>query len=125
MDSARFNVFWFLSLLVPAVVMLAASLGRKWWLSGIAALASVTTTYWLCLLAVSRKWSIRSELATSEAQRQWVYDSDGGNQAFTAVVTGPLEAILYTALWAFLGWKLVSMYQGRSSNKSLERTREG
>jgi hypothetical protein len=124
MDAARFNVFWFLSIFIPAVIMLAASLGRRWWLSGIAALASVATTYWLCLLAVSRKWSLRLELAATEAQRQWVYDSDGGDQAFTAVVTGPLEAILYTMLWAFLGWKLVSMYQSRSSNKSMEPARE-
>jgi hypothetical protein len=124
MDDARFNVFWFLSFLVPAAVMLAASLGRRWWLSGIAALVSVAITYWLCLLAVTQKWTIRSELATTEAEKQWVYDSDGGNQAFTAVVTGPFEAVLYTALWGFLGWMLVSMYQDRSSNKSLERTRD-
>jgi hypothetical protein len=123
MDGARFNVFWFLSLLTPAAIMLAASLGRRWWLSGAAALASLAITYWLCLLAVEQKWTTRLELATTEAQRQWVYDSDGGNQAFTAVVTGPLEAIAYTALWALVGWKLVSMYQDRSPNKSLERTR--
>jgi hypothetical protein len=123
MDAARLNVFWFLSLLVPATIMLAASTGRRIWLSLGAAAVSLAATYWLCLLAVARKWDIRAASATTEVQKQWVYDHDGANQAFTAVVTGPLEALVYTLFWGVIGWKLISMYQSRSSNTSLERTR--
>ena len=103
--------------------MLAASAGRRIWLSLGAAAISLAATYWLCLLAVARKWDIRAASAATDAQKQWVYDHDGANQAFTAVVTGPLEALVYTLIWGVIGWKLVSMYRSRSSNKSLERTR--
>lgn len=123
MDGARLNVFWFLSLLAPALIMLSASAGRRIWLSLSAAVVSLGLTYWLCLLSVERKWDIRASLATTEAQRQWVYDHDGANQAFTAVVTGPLEAVVYTVLWGLVGWKLFSLYQSRSSPK--DRTPEG
>ncbi len=123
MDAARFNVFWFLSLLAPALIMIAASTARQKWVSSAAAVVSLGTTYWLCLLSVARKWNIRASLATTEAQKQWVYDHDGANQAFTAVVTGPLEAVVYTVLWGVFGWKLISMYRSRSSSTSLERTR--
>ena len=125
MDGARLNVFWFLSLLVPAVIMLTASTGKRVWLSAGAAVVSLAATYWLCLLAVARKWDIRAASAATEAQKQWVYDHDGANQAFTAVVTGPLEAVGYTLLWGVIGWALISRYQSRSSNTSLERTRAG
>jgi hypothetical protein len=123
MDGARFNVFWFLSLLAPALIMIAASTARRIWLSLAAAAISLGATYCLCLLSVERKWDIRLRLATTDAQRQWVYDHDGANQAATVVITGPLEAVVYTVLWGVVGWKLISMYQARSSNKSLERTR--
>jgi hypothetical protein len=125
MDGARFNLFWFLSLFAPALIMLAASAARRKWLSLVAAVLSLGVTYWLCLLAVARKWGIRAQFASTDAQKQWVYDHDGANQAFTAVITGPLEAIVYTVLWWIVGWKLFSIYQARSSNTSLERTREG
>jgi hypothetical protein len=105
--------------------MLSASVARRAWVSLAAGLLSLAATYWLCLLSVARKWDIRANLATTEAQKQWVYDHDGANQAFTAVITGPLEAMAYTVLWGFVGWTLISMYRSRSSNKSLERTREG
>jgi hypothetical protein len=124
MDSARFNVFWFVSVLAPAAIMLFASLARRWWLTALAAALSVAATYWFCLIAVEQKWTIRYDLVQSDPELQRLYDSDGANQAFTAVVTGPIEAVGYTVLWGFLGWKFVSMYQARSSNKSLERTRE-
>ena len=125
MDGARLNVFWFSSLLAPALIMIAASTALRIWLSLAAAVVSLGATYWLCLLSVTRKWDIRASLATTDAQKLWVYDHDGANQAFTAVITGPLEAVVYTVLWGVIGWKLVAMYQSRSSNKSLERTREG
>lgn len=83
MDDARFNVFWFLSVVAPAAIMLAASIGRRVWLTLIAGAASICITYWLCLLAVVRKWDLRLARATTEVQQQLVYDSDGGNQAFT------------------------------------------
>jgi hypothetical protein len=124
MDGARLNVFWFLSLFAPALIMLAASARRRIWLSLGAGVVSLAVTYWLCLLSVSRKWEIRATLATTDSQKQWMYDHDGANQAFTAVVTGPLEAVTYTVLWGLIGWKLISLYRSRSSNSSLERTRE-
>jgi hypothetical protein len=123
MDGARLNVFWFLSLVAPALIMLAASTGRRVWLSLGAAMFSLAVTYWLCLLSVARKWEIRASLATTDVQKQWVYDLDGANQAFTAIVTGPLEAIAYTILWGLIGWKLASMYQSRPSSTSMESTR--
>ena len=124
MDGARLNVFWFLSQFAPALIMLAASTRRRIWLSLGAGIVSLAVTYWLCLLSVSRKWDIRAALATTESQKQWVYDHDGANQAFTAVVTGPLEALAYTVLWGLIGWKFISMYRPQSSDTSLERTRE-
>ena len=116
MDGGEFNIFWFLSLLAPAIIMLAASISRRVWVSLLAALVSLGATYWFCVLAVAKKWDIRGQLATTEAQRQWVYDNDGANQAFTAIISGPFEAILYTIVWGVLGWKLVKMYRARASH---------
>jgi hypothetical protein len=106
MDSARLNVYWFLSLLAPAAIMCAAALARRKWVSLCALPISIAVTYWLCLLAVTRKWQTYLSRATTDAERQWVFDHDGGNQAFTAVVTGPLEAVLYSVIWGVIGWKL-------------------
>jgi hypothetical protein len=121
MDDARFNVFWFLSLIAPAVMMLIASFGRRLWQCLIVGGLSLCIAYWFCLLAVDRKWDVRLAQATIEAQRQWVYDSDGGNEAFTAVVTGPIEAGLYTVIWGLIGWKLGLLYRHRSANQAHDR----
>ena len=115
MDAARFNIFWFLSLLAPAAIMITASFARQKWVAWFAAVISLAATYWLCLLSVVRKWDIRTSIAATDAQKQWVFDHDGANQAFTSVVTGPLEAVGYTVFWGLVGWKLASMLRARSS----------
>lgn len=121
MEDARFNVFWFLSLFAPAAIMLIGSLGRRLWQSLIAGALSVWLTYWLCVLAVVRKWDMRLAQATTEAQRQWIFDSDGGNQAFTAVITGPLEAVVYTAFCGVVGWKLIARHRLKSAARTRDR----
>ena len=115
MDDARFNAFWFLSLVAPAAIMLIGSLGHRLWQSLIAGALSVCLTYWLCLLAVERKWQTRMAEAATDEQLQWVTNSDGANQAFTSVITGPLEAVVYTVLWGIVGWKLIARHRLKSA----------
>jgi hypothetical protein len=114
MDDARFNVFWFLSLLAPAAIMLIASLGHRLWQSVIAGALSVYLTYWLCVFAVERKWQMRLAQATTDEQLQRA-TADGANLTFTALITGPLEAVLYTVLWGIVGWKLISRHRLKSA----------
>jgi hypothetical protein len=72
-------------------------------LAGIA--ISIICTYVLCNLSVQQKWQIRNELAVTEAEREYA-QTDGANIVFTAYFTGPFEAVLYTAFWGWVGWKV-------------------
>jgi len=104
MAAARFNVFWFLSFLAPAAIMLFAAFWneRRIFLAG--AVISLVVTYSLCNLAVQEKWKTRLEIAKTEKQLE-VATADGANVVFTAYIFGPLEAVLYTWFWGYIGRK--------------------
>lgn len=107
MAAARYNIYWFLSLIVPAVVMLVATYRerRRWLLLG--ALTSFVATYFLCFLAVQTKWHDRFELAHTHEQLAYA-TADGANIVFTAFFFAPVEAALYTVFWLVAGTKLAS-----------------
>jgi hypothetical protein len=105
MIAARFNLWWYLSLIVPAVVMLTATFWHKRYLFIIAIVLSLLATYALCNISVREKWKTRFEIAKTQPENEYS-SADGANLVFTAIAIGPFEAILYTAFWGLIGWKL-------------------
>ena len=105
MDAARFNVYWYLSLAIPFLLMIVVTYWRKksilW--SGVA--VSLVATYLLCNAAVQTKWQTRWEIAKTEKEQRYA-TADGANLVFTAFIIGPFEAVLYTGIWGFVGWRL-------------------
>jgi len=104
MAAARFNVFWFLSFLAPAAIMLLATYWKEKRILIAGVVVSVVVTYALCNLAVQQKWQTRLEMAKTEKQLD-AATADGANIVFTAYIFGPLEAILYTLFWGYIGRK--------------------
>ena len=102
MFAARFNAYWFLSLAVPAAVMLFAAFWRKRYILIIGAVVSLLSTYFLSNLAVQTKWRTRFELARTEQELE-AASADGANLVFTALIIAPVEAVSYTWLWGFVG----------------------
>jgi hypothetical protein len=107
MNMARFNIYWYLSLLIPAFVMLIVTYkkSKPLFLAGI--IISILFTYVLCNLAVHEKWRIRNQVAVTEQEKEYA-TADGANLVFTAFAISPLEALGYTALWGFVGRRVWS-----------------
>ena len=102
MAAARFNSYWYLSLLAPLLIMGAATYWRNKSVLWAGAVASLVVTYALCNLAVQTKWMTRWELAKTEEEVRYA-SGDGGNLVGTAIISGPFAAIVYTSFWGFLG----------------------
>jgi MFS family permease len=105
MLAATFNVYWWLSILAPVVVMLAATYWHRRSVLIIGVLLSLVITYVLCNFSVQEKWRIRNEIAQTESEREYA-QRDGANLVFTLLFIGPFEAIVYTSLWGAVGWRL-------------------
>ena len=105
MEAARFNVYWYLSLVVPFFIMAAATYWRKKSILWTGVVVSLLATYALCNLAVQTKWQTRWEIAKTEEEQRYAA-ADGANLVFTAFIIGPFEAILYTSVWGVLGWRI-------------------
>ena len=102
--AARYNLWWYLSFLVPAAVMIVSTFWHKKTFLIIGIILSLITTWSLCNLSVHKKWRIRNVIAQTEEERAYA-TADGANLVFTAFVIGPFESAFYTTIWGFLGWK--------------------
>jgi len=104
MVLARFNLEWFLSLLVPATLMLLVTYRHRKSLLVIGVILSLAATYSLCNLSVEKKWRTRAEIAATNEEKAYAY-SDGANLVFTAFFIAPFESVLYTTIWGVVGWR--------------------
>ncbi len=105
MLAARFNIYWFLSIVAPAVVMLAAAYWHRRSIFVVGVVLSLVLTYALCNFSVQEKWRIRNEIAQTDSERERA-TADGANLVFTMLFIGPFESIVYTSLWGVIGWRL-------------------
>jgi hypothetical protein len=105
MIAARYNLWWYLSLIAPAILMLAATFWHKKHILIFAVILSIVGTYALCNISVREKWKTRYEMAKTQQEIEYAC-ADGANLVFTAIAIGPFEAFLYTTFWGFVGWKL-------------------
>jgi uncharacterized membrane protein YiaA len=103
--AARFNVYWYLSFVAPAVVMLIFTFSRTKKLLILGVIISLIATYTLSNIAVQEKWKVRNQVAQTDIEREHA-TADGANLIFTAFFIGPFEAIIYTSIWGVLGWRL-------------------
>ena len=113
MEAARFNIYWYLSLAAPLVVMAVATYWRKKPVLWIGFIVSLVATCLLCYAAVQTKWETRWQLAQTEAEQEYAA-ADGANLVFSAFIIGPFEALLYTTVWGFVGWRIWGRVHGRS-----------
>ena len=105
MVAAKYNIYWYLSFIIPAVVMLLFTFWKNKKLLTFAVIISLTATYTICNISVQEKWKVRSEIAQTDKEREYAM-ADGANLVFTAYFIAPFEAILYTSIWGILGWSL-------------------
>ena len=105
MDSARLNMYWFLWIATPALIMLSATYvdGRRVIIMAI--ITSLCLTYVLSNLAVIEKWDQRIEEAGTEEQLE-AATADGANKVFTLYVFAPIEAAFFTGLWYWVGRRI-------------------
>jgi hypothetical protein len=108
--AARYNIFWYLSLFVPAAIMIISTFWHKKSILIVGIFVSLISTYMLCNLSVQKKWDVRNEIAKTEKERAYA-QADGANLVFTAIIIGPLESVLYTIIWGLLGWKMWPKYR--------------
>ena len=113
MAAARFNIYWFLWLLAPLSVMLVATFRKRRWNLIIGIAISLATTYALSNLAVQEKWRIRNESAVTATEQAYAI-GDGANIVFTLFFIAPIEAIVLTCLWGFIGWRFWPRIKGRA-----------
>lgn len=103
LDAAQFNVFWCLAMGVPAIIMLSATWFKAravWWIAG---LISVLAAYSLINISVEVKWDRRIDGAKTPEERQYWTERDGANLVFAAYVSGPVQAVIYTLFWGYVG----------------------
>ncbi len=105
MLAARFNVYWWLSIVAPAVIMLAVTYWHRRAPLIVGAIFSLVITYALCNFSVQEKWQVRNEIAQTDSEREYA-TKDGANLVFTLLFIGPFEAVVYTSLWGLVGWRL-------------------
>jgi len=103
--ATKFNIYWYLSFIVPAVVMLFFTFWRNKKLFIFATIISLVATYTLCNISVEEKWNARYEIAKTDKEREYAM-ADGANLVFTALFISPFEAILYTSIWGIIGWRV-------------------
>ena len=101
--AARYNIFWYLSIIAPAAIMIFSTFWHKKQTLIIAIIISLVTTYTLCNLSVQKKWRTRYEIAKTEKEKAYA-TADGANLVFTAYIIGPFESALYTTIWGVIGW---------------------
>ena len=107
MIAAKYNLWWYLSFIVPALIMLFGTFWNKRYLLVIAVILSLVSTYVISNISVREKWEQRYEMAKTSEELDYA-SADGANLVFTAIYIGPFEAILYTTIWGVLGrfgWK--------------------
>lgn len=108
--AARFNGYWFLSLIGPAVVMLFATFWHKKPILVTGIVISLLLTYALCNISVQEKWEKRMQIAQTHEELAYA-TTDGANLVFTLFVLAPFEAILYTSVWGIVGWRIWPKYR--------------
>ena len=105
MLGARFNIYWYLSIIAPAMIMLAVTYWHRRGGLIVGALFSLVITYALCNFSVQEKWRIRNDIAQTDSEKEYA-QRDGANLVFTLLFIGPFEAVAYTSLWGVVGWRL-------------------
>jgi hypothetical protein len=84
--------------------MLIATFWHKRWSLVLAAFLSVGITFVLCNAAVAEKWRARQATVQTEEDIEYS-NADGANLVFTLYCFAPFEALLFTAVWGFVGWR--------------------
>ena len=116
MYAAKFNTFWYLSFIVPAVLMLAITYLRSRLALVLGVILSLGSTYFLCNLTVQEKWQTRLEIAKTDQELEYA-TADGANLVFTYFAIAPLESILYTSIWGLVGWRYWPRIKRATSQK--------
>ena len=116
--SDRLNIYWYLSFIAPAVIMLTVTKFEKKYIFVIGFIFSMMTTYTLSNIAVEVKWKERMNQAKTQLEIKEAC-ADGGNRVFVALFFAPLEAIFYTWFFGYLGRHIVVSKKENLSKKEV------
>jgi len=106
MDYARYNIYWYLTIVLPAVIMFISSRNKNPKIFILGSLISIFLTTTISMLSIDNKWSIRISQAQTDSQMKEA-TADGANMLFGYIFIAPFEAFFYTFFFGFIFWKLV------------------
>jgi len=106
LGDSRYNIYWYLTIIVPFIIMLISSKNKKPKVFILGSLISIFVTTTISMLAIDEKWSIRLSEAQTEQQFSEA-TADGANIIFGYILIAPFEAFFYTFLFGFLFWKFL------------------
>lgn len=107
-DPARFNLFWFLSLAAPCLIVTPAAYFARSLRSNrlrIAVAAALALTWWLSVQSLERRWVMYMERARTDAELT-AATTDGAQRIAWALIGAPAEAVVSTVVWGVIGWQL-------------------
>ena len=113
--AAKYNVYWYLSYIVPWLIMFLAAFGgkKKIFIAGI--LISLIATFFLRVSAVVEKWKIRGEIADTQEEIAYA-GADGTNLVVETAFIAPFQAIVSTIFWSIVSWLTLSSIKKRRIN---------
>jgi len=106
MEDARYNIYWYLTIFLPLLIMYFSSRNKNPKKFILGALVSIFFTTTISMLSINKKWSIRISQAQTEEQLTEA-TADGANILFGYIFIAPFEAFFYTFLFGFIFWKFV------------------
>lgn len=101
--AAKYNMYWYLSYIAPAVIMILAAFGGRKKIFIVGIIISLVATWWLRGTAVVEKWNIRNEIADTPEEKAYA-EADGANLLVEGGFVAPFQAVVSTFIWGFAGW---------------------
>ena len=99
--TAKYNVYWYLSYIVPAVIMIFTFYWNKKWILVMGIIISLLATFFLRVAAVDEKWNIRNEIADTPEEKTYA-EADGANLIFETAFIAPFQAIVSVICWSII-----------------------
>ncbi|MDB5336352.1 MAG: hypothetical protein JWN70_1971 [Planctomycetaceae bacterium] len=123
MQDGSLNEYFYLSVIVPVVLMVVAGLIYDQKIFMVAVVGSLIATYQLGNLAVQKKWEIRNRTAVTEIEKVRA-TADGANLVFTAILIAPVQAVVLTFFGSWVGLILGSRLHPENDWPGLQNKRK-
>jgi hypothetical protein len=109
-------------LVLPYVLFVVHNSFRRWWWTGVRALAAVGVGWIFWLAFVFAADALNRSAATSQQQIETLNNGDGAKFVFALVFGWVVPAVTVGLVWVSQGW-LIPRLRSMVSNKTMEPTR--